>query len=71
MVQPMTAGHASERVSNTQNDVGHDLISNAQERTAQLRPASSTRSSSTGPHLNVNGSTDRWSRDRRDGVRGH
>ena len=37
-VQPKTAGHASEGVSNTQNDVGHDLISCAQERTAQLRP---------------------------------
>ena len=37
-VQPKTAGHASERVSNTQNHVGHDLIFCAQERTAQLRP---------------------------------
>ena len=37
-VQPKTAGHASERVSNTQNDVGHDLISCAQERRAQSRP---------------------------------
>ena len=36
-VQPKTAGHASERVSNTQNDVGHDLISCAQERRAQSR----------------------------------
>ena len=33
--------------------------------------ASSTRSSSTESHLNVNGSTDRWSRHGRDGVRGH
>ena len=29
---------ACERVSSTQNDVGHDLISCAQKRTAQLRP---------------------------------
>ena len=33
--------------------------------------ASSTRSSSTESHLNVNGSTDGWSRHGRDGVRGH
>ena len=38
-VQPKTAGHATERVNNTQNDVGHDLIC-AQEKTAQLRPES-------------------------------
>ena len=37
-VQPKAAVHASERVSNTQNDVGHDLISCVQERTAQSRP---------------------------------
>ena len=37
-VQPKTAGRASEKVSNTQNDVGHDLISSAQESSAQLRP---------------------------------
>ena len=37
-VQPKTAGHAFEGVSNTQNDVGHDLSSCAQERTAQSSP---------------------------------
>ena len=39
-------------------------------RFALLR-GNSTRSSSTESHLNVNGSTDRWSRHGCDGVRGH
>ena len=40
MVQPKTAGHASERVSNAQNDVGHDLIllCAGEDRPVEARP---------------------------------
>ena len=41
------------------------------EARAQEGQPAPTRSSSTESHLNVNGSTDRWSRHGRDGVRGH
>ena len=69
-------GAASKKVSNTQRDVGHDLSFCAQERWPSRGQspggaASSTRSSSTESHLNVNGSTDRWSRHGRGGARGH
>ena len=40
-------------------------------RAQEGQPAPPTRSSSTESHLTVNGSTDKWSRHGRDGVRGH
>ena len=59
MVQPKTAGHASDRVSNTQSDAGHDLSFCAQERRAQSRPEPKRGSQL---HQIQHGSTDKRSR---------